>query len=234
MASKTETPKITLYTSHLCPWAHRSQIALRELGLPFETVIVDLSVPRTPEYLKINPRGLVPALDYNGTIITESGIISQFLVDSHPSHLEKTSSEPGGALQRANINFFVDTWFSKVNSLSYPVFKLKAGEKEVEAGKIVDVIVKEIEPLLQDAAPYFGGSEKLTLAEVQTGSFILRLLSFPKYEELLPKSVLTSLEARAPAFWKWANAVVQEKSVTYVWDEQNVATRTIARLATLR
>jgi glutathione S-transferase len=162
-----ETPKITLYTSHACPWAHRSQIALRELNLPFETVIIDLKVPRTPEYLKINPRGLVPALDYNGTILTESAIVSQFLVDAHPSHLEKASTDEGGPLQRAKINFFVDTFFSKANGLFFAAIRAEVGEeKDKAASSLVDAIVKEIEPLLADANPFFGGASKLTLAEV--------------------------------------------------------------------
>jgi glutathione S-transferase len=66
--------------------------------------------------------------------------------------------------------------------------------------------------------------------KVQTGSFILRLLAFPK-GGLAPKTILTSLETRAPAFWKWANAVVKEKSVNYIWDEEGVVNRTKARLA---
>jgi glutathione S-transferase len=49
------SPKIILYTSHICPWAHRAHIALKELGLPFEEVLIDLSVPREPWYLEINP-----------------------------------------------------------------------------------------------------------------------------------------------------------------------------------
>jgi glutathione S-transferase len=166
MGSNTETPKITLYTAHQCPWAHRSQIALRELGLPFETVIVDLSKPRTPEYLAINPRGLVPALDYNGEILAESGLISQFLVDAHPSHLLKASSEPGGALERFKIGFFVDTYMNKVNSQFWPLLRADEAEKEELATKFTDSIVKEIEPLLKDAAPFYGGSSRLTLAEV--------------------------------------------------------------------
>jgi glutathione S-transferase len=48
-------PKIILYTSHLCPWAHRAHIALKELGLEYEEVIIDLSKPREPWYLEINP-----------------------------------------------------------------------------------------------------------------------------------------------------------------------------------
>lgn len=160
-------PTIKLYTNYGCPWAHRAQIALAELGLEFETEIIDLSVPRTAEYLKINPRGLVPTLVYNGEIIPESGIVSQFLVDAHPSHLLKTSNEEGGALQRARINFFVDAYFSKVNGNFFSILRASSKEeKEAEVEKFVAAIEKEIEPLLQDAAPYFGGAGKFTLAEV--------------------------------------------------------------------
>lgn len=171
MSSNAAAPKITLYTNHGCPWAHRVHIALRELGLSFNEEIIDLNVPRTPKYLKVNPRGLVPSIDYNGAIITESGIVAQFLADAHPSHLEKTSSEEGGALQRAKINFFVDAYFSKVNSGFYTVIKAEGEEKEKEAGIFVDNIVKEIEPLLKDAKPFFGGSSRLTLAEVSCTLF---------------------------------------------------------------
>jgi glutathione S-transferase len=161
------TPTIKLYTNHSCPWAHRAHIALAELGLSFETEIIDLATPRTAEYLKINPRGLVPTLVYNGEIIPESGIVAQFLADAHPSHLIKTSNAEGGALQRARINFFVDAYFSKVNGGFYAMCKATSKEeKEAEVEKFVASIVKEIEPLLQDANPYFGGASRFTLAEV--------------------------------------------------------------------
>jgi glutathione S-transferase len=139
---------------------------IQELNLDFETVHIDLSVPRTPEYLAINPRGLVPSIKYGDEIITESAIVSQFLVDTFPSHLLKSSTEPGGALQRARINFFVDTFLTKVNSHFYGILKADSEEKEKAATTVIDAIVKEVEPLLSDAAPFFGGASKLTLAEV--------------------------------------------------------------------
>lgn len=46
------------------------------------------------------------------------------------------------------------------------MMKAQGEDKEVEVKKLVDVVVKELEPLLQDASPFFGGSSKLTLAEV--------------------------------------------------------------------
>jgi glutathione S-transferase len=69
-------------------------------------------------------------------------------------------------LQRAKINFFVDTWFSKVNGGFFGILRAGPEEKEAEIEKFVASIVKEIEPLLQNANPFFGGASKLTLAEV--------------------------------------------------------------------
>lgn len=148
--------------------AHRAHIALNELKLPFEEEIIDLSVPRTQEYLAINPRGLVPSLSYNGQIITESGIVAQFLADAHPSHLVPTGGTPEAALARARINFFVDTYFTKANAQYHKALFAKTNEEaEAASQEFLKQLEKEVEPLLSDAAPYFGGSKTLTLAEVR-------------------------------------------------------------------
>ena len=54
-ATNGHTPKLTFYTNHGCPWAQRAQITLKELKLPYEEVLIDLSRPRDEWYLKINP-----------------------------------------------------------------------------------------------------------------------------------------------------------------------------------
>jgi len=231
----TSEAKIILYTNHGCPWAHRAQIALAELNLPFETVIIDLAVPRTAEYLAINPRGLVPTLSYNGEIITESAVVATFLADAHPSHLVKTSNVEGGALQRARYAWAVATYFDKIQPKFFGIVRGASEEDRVKASEeFVDVIVKEFEPLVKDAAPFFGGAAKLNLVEVLTAPFLIRLLAFPKYEGLAPKELLTSLEAKAPAFFKWANTVSKEKSVTYVFDEKKIAEGNLAKVAQFR
>lgn len=98
-------------------------------------------------------------------IIAESAIVATFLADlfPHPKFWPRSDEDP---LKRARINFFVDTWFSKVNSFMYPMLKAEGGEKEKIASDLVAAIKKEIEPLLENAAPFFGGAESLTLAEV--------------------------------------------------------------------
>ncbi|KAI2605642.1 glutathione S-transferase domain-containing protein [Hypoxylon sp. NC1633] len=222
-------PKIKLYTNHGCPWAHRVHISLAELQVPFEEESIDLSVPRTPEYLKVNPRGLVPSLVFDGEILIESAIISNFLADAFPSHLTPTSNAPGGALLRAKIAFFVDTFISKANGLfSKAQFAKTDGEVEGFIKEYVDVVVKEIEPLLGNAAPFFNGSDKLTQAEVLTGSFVLRLFTLPKHG-ILPEHILSDLLAKAPNFYQWGNAVSKHASVTGIYNEDRVAARTKER-----
>jgi glutathione S-transferase len=70
-------------------------------------------------------------------------------------------------LKRARINFFVDTWFSKVGSYWFRILQQDQDEEKEKLGKeFVGLVGKEIEPLLKDAKPFFGGSSKVTLAEV--------------------------------------------------------------------
>lgn len=117
----------------------------------------------------MNPRGLVPSISYNGEIITESAIVAQFLADTYPSHLLPATSDPNGPLTRARINFFVDAWFSKVSGFYMKTLMAKTDEEAAGfADDLVKGLVKEIEPLLKGAGPFFGGSDKLTLAEVST------------------------------------------------------------------
>ncbi|KAL2802768.1 thioredoxin-like protein [Aspergillus granulosus] len=229
-------PKIILYTNHLCPWAHRAHIALKELNLDYEEVIIDIDRPRDPWYLEINPRGLVPTISYNGTIIPESAIVTQLLADAHPSHLVPPSNTPEGAIQRAHISFFVDTFFSKVQPHSVASHRATTdAERSAATAALVEAIEKNnVEGLLypegSGPGPFFRGAEKLTLAEALTGSFLLRLLSLHKPEYgLLAPELPELLEKRTPKFLKWAQAVVAQESVNFIWDEKTIGARTAKR-----
>lgn len=63
-------------------------IVLRETATLFELVRVDLKAKRTEkgeDYLKINPKGYVPALQLDsGETLTEAGVILQYLADQRP------------------------------------------------------------------------------------------------------------------------------------------------------
>jgi glutathione S-transferase len=61
-------------------------IVLEELGVAYETHKVNLAAgeQRTPEYLKLNPLGRVPTLEYDGRILTENVAILTFLGGAFP------------------------------------------------------------------------------------------------------------------------------------------------------
>lgn len=64
-------------------------IVLREIGAKFDLVKVDLAAKKTEsgeDYLGINPRGYVPALQLDdGSVIVEGPAIVQYLADQDPS-----------------------------------------------------------------------------------------------------------------------------------------------------
>src|SRR5665213_2682021 len=65
-----------------------AQIALREAGMKFDMVKVDLAAKTTADgsdYKKINPKGYVPALqESNGEVLTEGAVILQWIADQVP------------------------------------------------------------------------------------------------------------------------------------------------------
>lgn len=59
---------------------------LEELGVPYEMRILDLEKGehKTPEYLRVNPMGKVPAIVHRGLVVTEAAAICVYLADAFP------------------------------------------------------------------------------------------------------------------------------------------------------
>ncbi len=77
-----------LYTYFRSSAAFRTRIALNLKGIAYESAAVDLraaaSAHRKPAFLAINPQGLVPALEHEGTTIAQSLAIIEYLDETHP------------------------------------------------------------------------------------------------------------------------------------------------------
>lgn len=76
-----------MYTLYYSPGSVSivTHMILEELGVPFETVKVNLEAKahHEPAYLKINPKAKVPSLGTPDGILTESVAILEFLLDRH-------------------------------------------------------------------------------------------------------------------------------------------------------
>jgi glutathione S-transferase len=59
-------------------------VALQEVGAPYEVVLVERPKGFSAEYLEVNPKGKVPALQVGSLVITENPAIQTFLSRRHP------------------------------------------------------------------------------------------------------------------------------------------------------
>ena len=66
-------------------WKVRAVAA--QLGIPLDLALVDLTKPRTPDYLALNPAGRTPTLVDGDLTLTESNAIMQYLASRAPSTL---------------------------------------------------------------------------------------------------------------------------------------------------
>jgi glutathione S-transferase len=83
MSQEKENPMKLYYSPGACSLS--PHIALLEAGLPYDLVKVDLRAKKLEngdDYLKVNPKGQVPALGMdNGELLTEGPVIVQMIAD---------------------------------------------------------------------------------------------------------------------------------------------------------
>ncbi|SOE92029.1 glutathione S-transferase [Burkholderia sp. D7] len=177
-------PKLTLYYSpKACSLA--SHIALEESGLPYQAIPVDIRAGANvgPEYLKINPSGIVPALAVDSIVITESQAILTYIADLSP---ESGLIPCPGTRARAKAHEWMN-WISSSMHVTYrSIFRPQAyaGDHAQAmavvreyAQKKLGRILLEVETRLGSVggAPYALGS---TFSVVDAYLFVFYLWSF--------------------------------------------------------
>ena len=103
---------------YFCPGACSlaSHIGLEETGTPYELepVLLPKKQQQTPEYLKINPRGKVPALAIDGKVLVENTAILTYLARKFP----EKKLMPADPLEEAKC-IATMCWFSSIVHPSY-------------------------------------------------------------------------------------------------------------------
>jgi glutathione S-transferase len=107
------------YNNSIC--TQKVFITLGEKGLPFETQNVDLFANEqfSPAFLKINPKGVVPALDHDGKIIIESSLICEYLDETFPTPALTPQSPYARARMRLWSKMVDETLFEATRELSF-------------------------------------------------------------------------------------------------------------------
>lgn len=109
------------YTPGVCSLA--PHIVLKEAGLAFEAVKIDLKAKTTDggaDYKKTNPLGYVPALALDdGTILTEGPAIMQYIADKAP---DKKLAPANGTLDRYKMQSWLNFLSSELHKGFSPLF----------------------------------------------------------------------------------------------------------------
>jgi glutathione S-transferase len=98
----------TLYNAPQSTCSQRVRFVLNAKRLPFTEVKLDLLAgdQLAPDYLKLNPNGVVPTLDHDGDIVIDSAVIGEYLDEIAPEPEDFTPPEPlARARMRALIHF---------------------------------------------------------------------------------------------------------------------------------
>jgi glutathione S-transferase len=173
--------------SRTCPYVQRTHITLQELGIPFDMIEVVSTPDRKPDwFLKINPRGKVPALKVPSlgydAIIYESAICNEFLCDYCSVTLKKDQKlMPSDPLLRAKIRLWNDHCDSSYSKTQFTYLMNKDASKDDELCGEMEGALQFYEDILADGGgPYLAG-EDFTIADLHLFPFIQRMVITLKY-----------------------------------------------------
>ena len=90
-----------LYNAPQSTCSQRVRFVFNTKGLPFEQVNLNLLAgdQLKPDYLKLNPNGVVPTLDHDGRIVIDSSAIMEYLDEVEP----ETRLTPEDPVKRAHM-----------------------------------------------------------------------------------------------------------------------------------
>jgi len=91
----------TLYNAPQSTCSQRVRFVLNAKGLAFDEVKLNLldGDQLKPDYLKLNPNGVVPTLDHDGQIVIDSTVIAEYLDEVAPA----ASFTPENPVRRAHM-----------------------------------------------------------------------------------------------------------------------------------
>ncbi len=181
---------IKLYHNDMSTCAQKVRFVLATKGLDWEGKLLDLrrGDQQQPDFLKINPKGLVPALVHNDHVIVESNVIVDYLNEAFP----EPPLLPDAPIDRAKVRWWIkrldDGLHLDVAALSFGIafrhqlIKVKGSD---------EAVIEHIEAVPD---PYLREVERQVVFEgTESPRFIVAVKQFEK----LIKEIDTELQTHA-------------------------------------
>lgn len=173
-------PQFRLYVDarHVSPYAMSVYIALREKGLDFETVPVDLDAGsnQADDYTRLSLTQRVPTLLHNGFALSESSAITEYLEDLYPGH----PVYPRDPQERARVRQ-VQAWLRsdlvpirEERTTMVVFYGVKAGPLSAAGQAAARKLVAAAEALLPEGTEHLAG--QWSVADVELALMLNRLI----------------------------------------------------------
>lgn len=153
-----------------------------ELGLDYERIDAGLQfgVNKTPEYLKMNPTGLVPTIDDDGFVLWESHTIVRYLCARHSAG----KLWPSDLRKRADAERWMDWAFSFQRAMRDVFWGLIRTPPEKRDARAIDEGIKQsnalaalLDGVLADKTYVAGG--EFTMGDIPIGCEVQRWMRVP-------------------------------------------------------
>lgn len=170
--SNDAEPRVILYRDHAawCPYCHKVVLQLEEKKIPYIVKKINMRCygDKPPEFLAKVPSGLLPVLEIDGQIVTESAVIQSLLEEVYPEPALLPPSETVAraramSLMRLERRLFGDWLQWLCNSWG-------AEKNQMAFIETMDVVEAE---LGKESGPYF--LDKFSLVDIIFAPFLERI-----------------------------------------------------------
>jgi glutathione S-transferase len=140
----------TLYNAPQSTCSQRVRFVLNAKGLPFEEHKLDLLAgdQLKPEYLALNPNGVVPTLDHGGQIVIDSSVIIEYLDEVVPERASFTPSDPVMRAAMRSLMRFIDEM--PAAAVRVPTFNLAFLPRFAAMSEVEFIAFAESKPLRKE------------------------------------------------------------------------------------
>lgn len=201
--------------SKLTLWGHPRSInvqkvlwALTELGLPYERIDAGGQFGRNkePDYLALNPTGLIPTLVDQGQALWESNAVLRYLYSTYG----KAPQQPESALERGRADQFTEwynsTLWANVRPLVVQLIRTPEDKRDkavIEAAQKASVAAVTLLDRELSSRQYIAGNE-FTWGDIPIASALQRWYNLPlKRPEHKALDAYYARVKERPAFKQW-------------------------------
>jgi glutathione S-transferase len=169
------------HLSNSCPFVQRAWSVLEEKKIPYQYIEVN-PYDKPASLLTLNPRGLVPTLEYDAKPLYESTVICEFLEDAYPDHGPRLL--PSDPYERARTRIWTDFCTSRIIPAWHRFLQFQPASDEVGLKTVRDEFLgklKEFAAEMHSEGPFFLGSEP-SLIDFVVAPWVQRLWVFDHFK----------------------------------------------------